>query len=228
MRAPLGFPFGPVTVEQRRITAGLYFAGFFCIQAAFVARVVRAIGVNAAGEYQLLAVGRKQDTARFGGEAGNLARAGSIRVHDPDLGRTAPIRNESNLLRIGRPPGPFVIGSLRGDLARRSADQRDRVDLLGLGVLRQIDGLDGEGDRFAVGGKRWLLNPRELEQSLHIEGLLLGREAGGEQQENAAGADKRHMTRLCHRVWERASVRIDICAGLAQNSPIAGYRKVSP
>ncbi len=123
-----------------------------------------------------------------------------VRVHDPDLRRTAPIRNESNLLGIGRPLGPFVVGSLRGNLARRSADQRDRVDLLGLGVLRQVDGLDGECDRFAVGGKLRFLNPCELEQSLHIEGLLLGCEAGGEQQKNAAGAGKRHMTRLCHRV----------------------------
>ena len=74
---------------------------------------------------------------------------------------------------------------------------RDSVDLLRLGVLRQIDGLNGEGDGFAVGRELRLVDARDLEQGLYIEGLLLGRRRlAARTTKEAAETRKRHMTRL--------------------------------
>ena len=87
----------------------------------------------------------------------------------------------------------------------RSTVHGDDVNLFRLGVLREIvDGLDGESRPVLPSGESCgLLNPCNLQQGLHVEGLLLGREAQGEQQKDAPGARKRHMTRLMPRPGTR-------------------------
>ena len=59
------------------------------------------------------------------------------------------------------------------DLARNAALERDHVDLLGPGVLVEIDGLDREGHQPAVGRQRGLADARDPEHGLDVEGALL-------------------------------------------------------
>ncbi len=232
MRAPLALPCGPVAIEQRCVGARLDHAVLLGVQTILVAGVVGTIGKNAAGEDQFLAVRRKQHAARFGGKVGDLPGVRSVGVHDPYLRRTcgtqpSAIRDECDLLGIGRPFGPFVVDTQHRDLAGTSAIHWNRIDLFGLGVLRQINGLNGERYGFAVGRKLRFLNARDLEQGLHVEGLLLGGEAQREQEQNAPGTRQRHHDSIVPQ-GPGKNAPFDIRGGLAQNAPIAGYRRALP
>ncbi len=91
-------------------------------------------------------------------------------------------------LESGDHRGPLVVGALGRDLPRQAAARRHQVDLLRLGVLREIDGLDGERDGLAVGRKLRLADPRDLQQRLHVEGLLLRRSGCSKHQRQAYGS----------------------------------------
>ena len=53
-----------------------------------------ALREDIAGEYQVLPIRRKQDAARLRGKIGYLLRVRAVRIHHPDLGRSAAVRNE--------------------------------------------------------------------------------------------------------------------------------------
>ncbi len=84
------------------------------------------------------------------------------------------------MLGIGRPLRPFVVGALGSDLLRCSAICWNGVNVLGLGVLIEVDGLDGECDGLAVRGKLRLADARDLDEALHTKRLLLGGECEGQ------------------------------------------------
>src|SRR5579883_1626904 len=102
----------------------------------------------------------------------DLARLIPVGRHRPDLRRSATVRNEINLLRIGRPLRALILGAVPADLARGAALHWHRIDLLRLGVLIEVDGLDGERHRPAVGGKCRLVDPCDPEHRGYGERLL--------------------------------------------------------
>src|SRR5262249_7069728 len=181
VRAAPGLPGSPVPVKQGCVAARGDFALLFGVQASLVAVVVRAIGKDFAGEDDFLSVGREQEAAGLGGEIGDLPGVGAVGVHGPDLGGAVAIGDEGDALGIGRPLRALVGGALGGDLAGRPRANawgygpranawgyRNDVDLLGLGVLFEVDGLDGEGDGFAVGRKLRFADSSDFEESLDV------------------------------------------------------------
>ena len=173
MGAAFALPIGPVAKQQRGVATGFDFAFLVGVEAGAIAIVVRAVRINAAGEYQFFAIGGNQDAAGFRGDAGDLLGRSAVGFHGPDLRGAAAIGDESDRLRIGEPARAFVLRTLIGDLARRSAFDGDHPDLLRFGVLIEVDGLDGERDQASVGRDLRLADTGNAKHSLDVERLLL-------------------------------------------------------
>ena len=157
--------------------------------ALLVTCVVRpAIGVDVGQKHQLVAVGRKGFAVGFRGQASDLARMAAVGVHDPDLLRASAIGDEINLARIRRPARTLIHAAILRKLARpRASVDGHHVNLFRLDVLVEIRGLDRERHQPPVGAQRGIGDPRDLEQSLDSERLLLGHRGGGSQH----GAEQR-------------------------------------
>ena len=67
--------------------------------------------------------------------AGDLAGAGAVGVHHPDIVAAAPVRGEGDHLPVGREARLHVEGEARGDPPRRPAGNRHGVD-----IAEQVEG----------------------------------------------------------------------------------------
>src|ERR1017187_8599833 len=122
MAAARGLPGGPVTVQQFGVNAGVNFAGVVGVEVPLVAGIVGpAIGIDVAGEDQVLSVGREKFAIGLGGEIGDLFGIAAIGVHQPDLRRAAAVGDVRDPLGIRRPARPLIGFAIVGDLARRGA-----------------------------------------------------------------------------------------------------------
>ena len=123
-----------MAVEEGRVDAGFSFAGFIVGKFFFVAGFVGAFGIDFANEKQLFAVGEEGKAGGFGGNFGDGLGAGAVRVHHPDLGGAAAVRDVGNFLGIGGPAGSVVV-AFGGEDEGGAAVEGDSVDLTRLFIL---------------------------------------------------------------------------------------------
>ena len=102
-----------------------------------------------------------------------------VGIHHPHLLGAIAIGSIVNLPRVGRPSRPLIRSAILSDPRGNPAVQRNRIDLLRLGVLIQIHGLDRECDHPAIRSKCRLADARDRQQPVDIERLLLGKENRG-------------------------------------------------
>ena len=167
-----------MAIEQFGIDARLDLAVLLRVQVLLITGLVgAALRIDFAGEQQVLAVGGEQHPIGFGGKIGGLPGVAPIRIHQPDLGRSAAVGDIRDPLGIGRPARALVGFAVMCDLARRAAGgarwARRDPDLRRLLVGSHVHRLHGERHPFAVGRDLRIAHPLQLHHGGGIERLLL-------------------------------------------------------
>jgi hypothetical protein len=152
-----------------------------------VAGLIGAVGVDFAGEHKLFAVGGEKHASGFGGQGSDLARAGAICVHEPDLGGAAPVGDEGDAFAVRRPAGTVVEIAALANAPGPAAGEGHQIDVPRPAVVGEVDGLDGERHLAAIGGDLGVADARDSQQRLHVEGLGLAEQGYG-------CTDKKHPT----------------------------------
>src|ERR1019366_3634506 len=159
------------------------------VEVLLVAGIVgAAFGIHGAGEYQVLAVRREEVPIGLGRQVCDLPGVAAVRIHHPDLGRSASVGKVGDALGIGRPAWPLIGLAIERDLPRRASLEGHNPDLHRLLVRRHVDGLDREGHELAIGGELRVADPLQLQQSIHIKRLFLREHDRGrsEQEQETA------------------------------------------
>src|SRR6266404_5412964 len=99
----------------------------------------------------------------------NLLGVRTVRLHGPDLRRSTAIRDEYDAPGVGHPTRALTVRTLRGDALRRAAVNWHHENPFRFSVLIEIDGLDGECDRFSIVRNLRLTDSRDLHHRVNIE-----------------------------------------------------------